>query len=127
AGAHAIRIQGKCFEASCDRLTLQEAQDTVLLEGNVSIEIHRKNHPARIEAQRVLVNLKKATFDVNPPRPRTLRAVSVQTGEQPVYSAPMPTPVPTRPVPSMRTRPSSTSAVDVNPPVDELLNTGGAA
>src|SRR5207248_5893951 len=69
AGGDAIRIQGKCFEARCERLVLQETQDTVLLEGNVRIEIRRDHHPARIEAQRVLVNLQNVTFEVNPAVP----------------------------------------------------------
>src|SRR5205823_7511868 len=127
AGGDAIRIQGKCFEARCERLVLQETQDTVLLEGNVRIEIRRDHHPARIEAQRVLVNLQNVTFEVNPAVPtQRLRPVSAQPVSRPTYSAPMPTPVPQPSMPQRQVQPSrSSSAVNPNLRPEELFHESG--
>jgi len=124
AGGHAIRIHGNCFEARCERLVLQESQDTVLLEGNVQIEIRRHYQPSRIEAQRVLVNFKSGTFEVNPVAPtQSLRPVSAQPVSRPIYSAPMPTPMPQRPMPQSQVQPSrSSSAVNPNARMEELLH-----
>src|SRR5262249_47510814 len=61
---HGMTIQCKCFHARCDHLTMQQAKDTVVLEGNVQLEVNREHHPARIEAHKVVVNLKTGSFEV---------------------------------------------------------------
>jgi hypothetical protein len=98
---HGMTIQCKCFHARCDHLTMQQSKDTVVLEGNVHLEVNRENHPARIEAHKVVVNLKTGTFEVSGAGSmRISQPLTTQPVNRTLFSAPMPTPMPQRPMPN---------------------------
>src|SRR5262249_7192978 len=90
-----IRVQSPSFNAHCDHVTLQDGQNRVLLEGNVRLSVHGENQPARIEAQRVLVNLRDGSFEVNPSAPLPMPTpVRAPVWTMPVSPAPMPSTCP---------------------------------
>jgi hypothetical protein len=63
------------FEAHCDRMTNQG--DLIVLEGNVLLLCKKHARPIRIEAQRVVVNMKDGSFRVENGGPSTTSSFGV--------------------------------------------------
>jgi hypothetical protein len=53
------------IEARADRVTLVD-DNQLLLEGNVVLEVNQPNQPAKILAERALINVKYSTYEVMP-------------------------------------------------------------
>jgi hypothetical protein len=64
-GDQAIRLVCGHFKASCDQLRYVSA-DCVLLQGRVTIDFKMADHPSRVVAGRVLLNLRDGSYEVNP-------------------------------------------------------------
>jgi hypothetical protein len=62
---HHVAVRG--LKAQADRLTLVPGTDLLLLEGNVILDLTRKNHPARILTERATISLKNGTYEIMPP------------------------------------------------------------
>ncbi|MBI2804371.1 MAG: hypothetical protein HYX68_05225 [Planctomycetes bacterium] len=61
-GMKPARLVTPDFEAHCERMS--NRGDTIVLEGNVLLLCKKHAQPIRIEAQRVIVNMKDGTFSV---------------------------------------------------------------
>lgn len=113
----AIVIHCGHFEARCDQLVLHEADNRVVLEGNVAIEV-RRDQAIRIQAPRVVLNLKDGSIQVSGPVRTTASPTPPASAEpvsRPPSSAPMPRPVPTlAPMPRPRPVPTSPSQSQVD-------------
>jgi hypothetical protein len=97
------------LDARCERI--QQRGDVIVLEGNVLLLVKKHAQPVRIEAQRVIVNMRDGSFSVvSDDRPATTtsyRVIQSTGGEMPNmrYEIQLPTP----------TMPPATRAVPVPP------------
>jgi hypothetical protein len=55
-----------CLEACCDSITSLDSEGRVLLEGDVTVSFLITDRPAKIVCQRMVVNLKDGSYEVNP-------------------------------------------------------------
>lgn len=60
-----IRVITPCFEANCDRMSMADSKDRLVLEGNVCVASLRNDRTAKIVGQRVVVNLRDGSLTIS--------------------------------------------------------------
>jgi hypothetical protein len=68
-GEHCLRLVSGQFEATCDQLQ-HVGGDRVLLQGHVCLVFRMADHPARIVADQIMLNVKDGSYEVMPPAVR---------------------------------------------------------
>jgi hypothetical protein len=114
-GARPVHLVTPEFEAQCDRLNCAGSADRLVLEGDVRLLWKQGGRNLRIEAARVLINVKEGTFTVERAANATVRHEQFGTARPAVYqpveqlhyvAPPMqycpPTPQPARPASGAR-------------------------
>ena len=79
-----VRLVCPSLEARCDSVkALPDGR--ALLEGNVEVTFTRENRPARIQAERIIVDLEDGSYEVSPPRRESQSIRSIGHSEAPSY------------------------------------------